>query len=432
MSQNSFYPCIILPGIGQSKTELVDENGKRIKNAWPLSFDEKEMLEAVKKPFIKSVLLRKDAGLCAIITKCVREMLSPLECGCDGTPKNRLRVVSYPYSLAKCSADEKRYIYKMVPLGGLADIIGENNLYFFAYNSFGEPYKTAAELDKFVQQVKAETGAEKVNFVPVSMGGALATAYFDAYGDKNDVHRVMYFVAAIKGSALLADLMSGCLDPGGAFRLIEMLSDAKTAETLKKAVGLLPRKTAVKMFFALIDAMRETALKNSPSIWSVMMPECYEALRDKYISGDEYSVLREKTDRFFKAQSRVYDILKEREKNGTEFFAAVGYGLPLLPVSSRKLLSSDTIIHSVSSSMGASFAYLGEKLCGENETNEYISPERDVDASTALFRDTTWFFKNQQHDAIADNKKALALAVRVLSDESFSGVSPENGFPRFM
>lgn len=69
MSQNSFYPCIILPGIGQSKTELVDENGKRIKNAWPLSIDEKEMLEAVKKPFIKSVLLRKDAGLCATMRR---------------------------------------------------------------------------------------------------------------------------------------------------------------------------------------------------------------------------------------------------------------------------------------------------------------------------------------------------------------------------
>ncbi len=39
--------------IGQSKTELVDENGKRIKNAQPLSIDEKEMLEAVKKTVYK-------------------------------------------------------------------------------------------------------------------------------------------------------------------------------------------------------------------------------------------------------------------------------------------------------------------------------------------------------------------------------------------
>lgn len=430
MSKNEFYPCIILPGIGQSKTELIDGNGNRIKGAWPLDIDARELTEKLKKPFVKSVFLRKDAELTDIIKNVVAQSLSPLSCREDGTPKHSIRVVSYPYSVAECSADEKRYIYKMVPLNDLADVIGEHNLWFFAYNSFGEPYKTAEELDAFIQTVKRKTGAERVNLVPVSMGGALATAYFDAYGEKNDIHRVMYFVAAIKGSMLLADLMSGELSPEGAIALIAMLTNEKTAELLKKAIRLLPKKLPEKMFLAAIDAMRETALKKSPSIWSVLPPEDYPSLRDKLISKDCFSSLRAKTDRFYSAQCRIYDILKEREKNGTEFFAAVGYGLRLLPVSTHKSVSSDTIIHSASTSLGATFAPLGEKLEREND-NGYISPDGSVDASTALFPERTWFFNNQQHDAIADNKTALELALKVLSDESFSDVHSLARLPRF-
>lgn len=432
MSENKFYPCIILPGIGQSKTELIDSDGNRIKGAWPLDVDFDFLIKKLKKPFLKSVVLRKDAELTATISECVTEMLSPLECRCDGTPKHPTRVVKYPYSLAECSADEKRYIYKMVPLKELGDVIGENNLYFFAYNSFGEPYETAAELDAFVEKVKRETGSPQVNFVPVSMGGALATAYFDAYGEKNDVHRVMYFVAAVKGSLLLEDLMSGELKPSGAIELIAMLADRKSAELLKKAVRFLPKKLPEKMFFAAVEAMRETALVRCPSIWSVLPPEHYTELRDRFLSGGGFSELRGKTDRFHAAQCRVYDILKEREKNGTRFFAAVGYGLPLLPVSRHGVCSSDGIIQSESTSLGAVFAPLGEKLKTAPANEAYVSPEREVDASTALFPDTTWFFRSQQHDAIAENKTALYLALKVLSDENFTDIRSLKELPQFM
>ena len=36
-----FYPTVIIPGIGQSKVDLYSLEGKKIKNVWPLSVDEK-------------------------------------------------------------------------------------------------------------------------------------------------------------------------------------------------------------------------------------------------------------------------------------------------------------------------------------------------------------------------------------------------------
>lgn len=52
MTNNEFYPCIILPGIGQSKTELTDGAGNRIKSAWPLDIDTDKLLKK-KKTFYK-------------------------------------------------------------------------------------------------------------------------------------------------------------------------------------------------------------------------------------------------------------------------------------------------------------------------------------------------------------------------------------------
>ena len=61
-------------------------------------------------------------------------------------------------------------------------------LFFFAYNSFGQPYETAKALDSYIQNVKRLTGSDKVNLVPVSLGGSVATAYFDAYKERDDIH----------------------------------------------------------------------------------------------------------------------------------------------------------------------------------------------------------------------------------------------------
>ena len=44
MSENRYTPCIILPGIGQSKVELLDKKGEKIKMAWPLDVNGDELM----------------------------------------------------------------------------------------------------------------------------------------------------------------------------------------------------------------------------------------------------------------------------------------------------------------------------------------------------------------------------------------------------
>ncbi len=434
-----YTPCIILPGIGQSKVVSVDKDGNKIKMAWPLDVNGEEILGNLKASLMKMMLFRKDAGFSDKVKAIVKDILQPIAVNNDGTMKNGVRVVKYNQSLAECNESQKKYVYKMVPMQNLSAIIGEENLYFFAYNSFGEPYETAKDLDAFIQKVKKERNCDKVNLVPVSLGGALSTAYFDEYGHKNDVERVMYFVAALEGTRLIADVFRKNIQTDKLTPIIEMFASKSAADKIEPLLKMLPDGVTEKVVDKAIDALLEEVAINCPSLWSVVPPQDYEELSAKYLTDKNHAVLKEKTDRFYKAQSNIRNIIDERQKNGTEFFAVAGYGLPLVPIVKSSATSSDTIINIESTSLGAKAAALGEKLsaehkkgcCCTNDEHSHLSPDGTLDASYGYLPESTWYFLNQQHDAVAYNNTALNIAAKVLSDKNFTDIYSDENLPQF-
>lgn len=429
MAEN-YTPCIIVPGIGQSMVELLDENGKKIKMAWQLQVDTDDIVKKLKFPLIRSVILRSDLGLSKKMKSVIAEVADPIATKDDGTMKNPVRIVDYPQSLADCTEDERNYIYRMVPMQRLSKIIGEDKMYFFAYNSFGEPYETARMLNDFIQQIKKEHNCDKVNLVPVSMGGAVSIAYFDAYGEQNDIERVMYFVAALQGTYVISDLMALNIKPDKALSLVEFLFPRKVSQALGKVLGTLPQKVSNKLMYGAMEGFLEAAIIRCPSLWSTVPPTEYEALAEKHLSDKKYDVLRAKTDRFYKAQKNFPEKIQELKANGVEFFAVTGYNLQLLPIVKTDTVSSDAMINITSASMGATAAPLGEKL-SKAADNDYISPDGTIDASTSLLPDSVWYFKNQQHDNTAYNDTALDVATKVLSDKSFTSVYSDPALPRY-
>ena len=436
-----FCPTIIVPGIGQSKVDLYSDSGERIKCAWPLDVDSKAFVKRLVPSGLKLLITKNDKSFCENLKEAVKEAVSPLRVNKDGVPTENLHIVDYNgNSLKNCTADEKRYIYKMVPMEQLAEVIGEDHLYFFAYHSFGQPYETAKRLDEYIENVKKETGHSKVNLIPVSLGGSIATAYFDAYGSKNDVNRVCYFVPATNGSTLIADAFSKNIDLSDPVSLLGMFLDGKTVETMEKILKKFKPDTAKNIVNAFVDGILETFLKNCPGMWAVLPKEKYVSFRDEYLQGEEYNVLREKTDRFFKAQNNLRELLTKLEEQGTEFFSICGYNLPLLAFDGTKKLNSDSIVDFKSASLGGFSAAPGESLpddyvpvydrCRNHEHN-HVSPDRSVDLGTAIFPDSTFCFKNQVHDDIAYNDVALLLCKEILTNKEFKDVYSDPRFPQF-
>lgn len=434
MANEQFTPCIILPGIGQSKIEQLGKDGNREKMAWPFDIDGDALMAALKAPLMKSMLFRRDCGISEKLAAFCRDLLEPVAVNPDGSMKHRLRAVKYP-SLSECSEGEKRYIYKMVPLQKLAQTIGEERLFFFAYNSFGDIWETAAELDEFIERVKADTHSERVNLVAVSLGGALSTAYLDAYGYKNNIKRILYFVSALDGTQLMADLMNRRVNADRALSLLSVFGAKKSEDSIDKLINMLPADVPENVLKRLLDVLLEALLKNSVMLWATVPQNEYGALREKYLGENE--ALREKTDRFHLAQKNLFGTITERMKNGTEFFSIAGYGLPLPLVESDKI-SSDGVINISSTSLGARAAALGETLSDsaclrrcEDETHSHISPDGCIDAACGFLPESTWYFSSQQHDAMAYNDTALEIARRVLSDDGFKNIYSDSSLPQF-
>ena len=439
MSCCKHTPCVILPGIGQSKVELVNGAGEKIKMAWPLDVEGEEVLGELKMPLAKMMLLRRDAGFSDKVYSAVKDIAEPIATLPDGTMKNSLKVVSYPQSLAECTPDERRYIYKMVPLQMLSERIGEENLFFFSYNSFGDTYEIAAELSDFIDMVKEKTGSDKVNLVPVSLGGALSTVYFRLFRHKKDVKRVMYFVAALGGSHLIADVMEKNIKPENGLAMIEMLCDKETADKAGTFLKLLPKGVFETTINKALDAINETVLVNSMSMWGIIPTERYKALADVYLADEKHKALREKADDFYNFRLQFPSVVKELEAEGVEFFAICGYGLQFLALSGSDKMSTDSIIHIGSTAYGARSAELGEILTDfpeegrqcKNPDHNHLSPDKTVDAAYGLWPETTWYYYQQRHDDTAYNDNALGVAARVLSDDNFRDIYSDPDFPQF-
>lgn len=424
-----YTPCIIIPGIGQSKMELLDENNKKIKMAWQLDVDTDAIVKKLKFPMIRSIILRSDLGLCNRMAEVVKDIVSPIATNNDGTMKNNVRVVDYPQSLAECTEEERKYIYRMVPVQHLSHIITEDNMYFFAFNSFGQPYKIAEDLNAFIQKVKTKHNCDKVNIIPISLGGAMSIAYFDAYGYK-DIKRVMYFVPALQGTPIISSLIDMDIDVDNALSLVRFMFPSKTADMLEKILGLVPKKVGEKLIKSALGALNSEVVTSCGAMWATIPPHRYPELSKKYLRDPKFAVLKEQADRYNKAQVAFPESVTKMKKDGVEFFAVVGYGLQLMPIVKTDI-NSDGVINTSSASLGAELAPIGKTLENVDKLSDYISPDGVIDASKSILPDTVWYFKDQFHDGIAYNDAALNVAAKVLSDDSFNSVYSDPKYPRF-
>ena len=406
------YPVIIIPGIGQSKVEQLDSSGNRIRIAWPMDVDLKDYLGELAGPFMKLVFFKKHKELADKLSSLVPRLLDPIAVNPDGTMKNRLRAVEFP-SLAKCSEDEKRYVYKMVPLQKLSAAIGEENLYFFSYNSFDLPYNTAEKLDAFVDNVLKETGSEKVNFIAVSLGGAMLNAYLDAYGDKGLIHRIVNVVSATQGTRLVSDILNDRIDTSRIMETISLFADDNFAETADKYFSKLSDEALRDISAGCMSSFRSTLAANSGSVWATVPPEEYESTANKLIKNAE---LRAQTDRYHAAQSDLASLYRRQTEGfGVKVFNLLGYGLELLPFAASHDVSSDGIVTARSASLGADVRPL---------------PDGTPDVSTGLFPRSTWYFRGVDHEGMARSEKALDIICRAMSDESFIDIDSDPDLPQ--
>ncbi len=446
-------PAIVVPGIGQSNVWALDENGdylldgdgERI-HCFPAIVNVGSIVAKAVVPVLLTLLTQRDMGLSNALCDIVLDAFEVNLCDEKGKNTGNLVVEKYLYSVAECSEYEKEQIYDNIPLQEFAQQAGEDHLYYFAYNSFGNNYDTVAELYDFIQMVKEETGHDKVNIVPISMGGSLANALLDYYPDvMDDINKVVYIVPALNGSTIVGDLLTknfAFFDTEFLYNgFLEALMDEEDARMIEVIARILPDQVLSKVLHKVADCLVEDVAANITSIWGLCPKEYYPEASAALLGSKPE--IKKQTDMFYKAQLDSLENIQTLVDKGAEVYNIVDYDVAMYLIgNSWNDDNADGIIHLSSTAMGVHSAIVGETL-GEDyvqantspncsdPTHNHISPDNVVDASTGLLPDHTFYFDGQGHEQTARNDAIIALATRLLATDDIKDVYSVPEFPQF-
>ena len=81
-------------------------------------------------------------------------------------------------------------------------------------------------------------------------------------------------------------------------------------------------------------------------------------------------------------------------------------------------MNGDGVINIESTALGATAALPGEKLSEGGR----LSPDGEVDASTGVLPDNTWYFYNMHHEDAANNAPVINLAVAMMYSHEVENV----------
>ncbi len=475
----NYYPLVIVPGISHSITYVVDEEydsstaedssrpaikkdafGNDLQSG-TIIFDVPEILKAVARyliaPLVKSLVAQKDCGIVEAIGKVAEVAFSEQKTLPDGSfANNDIGLLEFNGSLADFATPDDAetqsymqyqcsYLYRILPLRSVSDIIGEENLFFFTFSLFGDPMESAGRLDEYIDTVLQKTGAKKVNLLPISLGGTVFTAFCDRFTDTDKVNSIVNVVPVLNGTQSVTDMFNRDFDISADFwynyGIPMMISEfTEYGELIGHAVNFLLRSLPADVNAAMLTRIYDTLLNNlfvnTPQIWAMVTREAYPELAEKYLGDEEHAPVRAKTDAFYQAQLDLEDNIKAMTANGIKINIISGYGLHtgdarynfFRVTANADKVNGDGVINVESTTLGATAALPGEKLSEGGR----LSPDGEVDASTGILPDNTWYFYNMHHEDAANNAPVINLSVALMYSHDVENVNsdPEK-YPQF-
>lgn len=450
-----FHPTVIIPGLGQSNTWVLDENGDYILDdegnkvtSFPAYIEIPELIKEAAGPLILSLITQRDAGLSDALANVIELCFGINTCDENAQPSERVETERYLYSFAEYKESDYEEVNNHIPFNLYPTDLPDDHLYYFTYNSFDNHIDLVEELYAFLQMVKAETGHEKINIVPISQGGSIASALFEYHPEVMDwLHKVLFIVPALDGSTIIGDVFNDRVtftNPEYFYNgfLGELgLLDAQTARMIEVIARILPDEVLMKCINKAVKTLVESVMTTSTSMWALCPSGDYPTAAEKYLSGPEKAAIRKQTDKYYQAQLNRHVNIQKLLDKGVQVFNVVEYDYAMINVGDTwNSQNADYIIQTDSTSMGAYFANVGETLpddyvqkntyCNNPEHN-HISPDRVVDASAGLLPDTTFYFDGQRHDLTQHNDVILKIAMELIAHDDLKDVYSMPEFPQF-
>lgn len=300
--------------------------------------------------------------------------------------------------------------------------------YWFNYDWRLDPLYIADEFNDYIKTIKKTTGSDKVAIMASCLGTNIVTAYIAKYG-LDDIHGITFDGGVAYGSEVLSETISGkfkldgnaiervlidCanydLFDVGSFVLatVDLLTASGALDAIK---GVTKEYIYYKVIEGVTSALALSTFFTWPNYWATVTAEDYDTAIE-YVFGEEssekreeYAGLIEKLDNYDKVvRQNIPEIMQSIKDAGVNLGIIAKYGSQMIPVCESSEMISDQIASVYRASYGATTSTVYEPLPDEHIAmridgglGKYISPDKQIDASTCMFPDNTWFYKGATH-----------------------------------
>ncbi len=319
--------------------------------------------------------------------------------------------------------------------------------YYFCWDFRISPMDAADDLKRYIDTVKAQTGSDTIVLASRCGGSEAMAAYLMKYGYA-DIEKAIFFCQNLHGFTRGDLQLSGniTVDAQALERYVQFngtLSGLGVNDELYNfLMSLVVSMNKTDSLQSLTDVLMSVYPKIKDSFIAPFLREYYgigggyigsvdahyEAYRDYIFPTEElkteYAAILEKADAYhYEVQAHIDDLLKEMDRNGTPVYFLVNYGEQMQPVGEQCAYVGDDDATVTQQSFGAVSAKMEQTLPAfyiraqkDAGLGRYISPDKQIDASTCLFPDRTFFLKNLRHDYWNDAADYLVEIVAATPD----------------
>lgn len=436
-------PVIVVRGMdfGGLYVDLDSENEKPAINT-----DAKMIVEGVFKVLAAGIMnFSLDAAVDEISNLAVN-IFENFKMDKNGDPLYNVQTPKYPESADNyenlCTGEAFEYGIVRTCI----ETFGEGHTYYVNYDWRLDPFVVADDIHTAVETAIAKTGHEKVNIICCSMGGQMTLAYLTEYG-YDRVDRCLFMSSTFCGAQVASDLLTGKVDitAKNLYNYLRPLSNNDFLTFLIDylyKIGLFDGVTKLTDF--ILENYKEDVYRDAiipvfgymPALWGLVQEEDYEAAINYVFGGrtQENAAFLERIDKIRKMMSDKTQLMEEMIENGVKIAIVAHYDIPLIPVYENADFNGDSILETYQMSGYATVAPYGETLGDDYvaENPEYLSPDKVVDLSTALFPEYTYIIKGAYHVGGSYGTDYSEFIVWLLTYDGEFYAGADERYPQFM
>jgi len=380
------------------------------------------------------------------LSKVVLDIFKYFQMDENGDPLYNVQTPKFPESADNYENLRTGTDYEFGIVRTCIETFGDGHTYYFTYDWRLDPFVVADEIHSVVETAIATTGHDKVNIICCSMGGQMTLAYLTEYGYEK-VERCLFMSSTFCGAQVASDLLNGRvkITSENLYNYLRPLSNNDFLTFLIDAlykIGLFDGLTKITDFILenYQDDVYQDAIipifSHMPALWGLVQAEDYESAINYVFGGrtQENEAFLARTDKIQKMMTDKTALIEEMIDSGVKVAIVAHYDMPLIPAYENAHFNGDSILETYQMSGYATVAPYGETLGDDYvaENPDYLSPDRVVDLSTALFPEYTYIIKGAYHVSGSYGTDYSDFIVWLLSGNGDFYAGANERYPQFM